>query len=148
MNIHKILFGGSDVRGTGANWGLAILRIFSGLALAFGHGIGKIPPSDGFIQGVAKLGFPLPGFFAWAAGSAEFFGGILLAAGLLTRPSAFFILCTMSVAGFIRHAGDPFSSKEKAFLFAAIALLYLLVGAGKYSVDAFMRRKGQLSQEV
>lgn len=148
MDVKKIVFGGSDVHGTAANWGLAILRIFSGLALAFGHGIRKIPPSDGFIEGVSKLGFPLPGFFAWAAGSAEFFGGILLAAGLFTRPSAFFVLCTMLVAGFIRHAADPFSTKEKALMYAAIALLYLLVGAGKYGVDAIVRRKGQLSQEV
>lgn len=148
MNLNKVLFGGSDISGTAANWGLAILRVFSGLALAIGHGIGKIPPSDGFIQGVSKLGFPLPGLFAWAAGCSEFFGGILLAAGLFTRPSAFFVLCTMLVAGLIRHAADPFSTKEKAFMYAAIALLFVLVGAGKYGLDAILRRKGQLSQEV
>ncbi|NIR47720.1 DoxX family protein [candidate division KSB1 bacterium] len=141
MNIKELLFGGSDIADGATNWGLTILRVFSGLALAFGHGIGKIPPSDGFIQGVAKLGFPLPGFFAWAAGCSEFFGGILLAAGLVTRPAAFFILCTMSTAGFIRHAQDPFTTKEKALLFAAIALLFLLIGAGKYGVDVVIRRK-------
>lgn len=141
MNPKTILFGGDEFSGRFGNIGLALLRVFAGLALAFGHGIGKVPPSAGFVEGVGKLGFPAPGFFAWAAGLSEFAGGLLLAPGLLTRPAAFFILFTMLVAGFIRHAADPFAVKEKAFLYAFVALLFLLAGAGKYSLDALIRRK-------
>ncbi len=141
MNQQSILFGGEEFSGKAGNIGLALLRIFTGLALAFGHGLGKIPPSAGFVEGVGKLGFPVPEFFAWAAGLSEFAGGILLAVGLLTRPAAFFILITMLVAALIRHAADPFAVKEKALLFAGIALLFVLVGAGKYGVDALLRRK-------
>ncbi len=91
--------------------GLLFLRVTAGLFMAFGHGLGKIPPSDGLITGTEKLGFPLPVFFAWMAGISEFFGGLLIAAGLFTRPTAFLWIRTMLTAAFIRHADDPFSSK-------------------------------------
>ena len=86
------------------------------------------------------MGFPFPVFFAYAAGLSEFAGGVLLAAGLMTRPSAFFILITMLVAGLIRHADDPFSSMEKSLLFAGIAFVFLVEGGGRFSVDGWLRK--------
>jgi putative oxidoreductase len=41
----------------------------------------------------------------------------------------------MLVAAFIAHAGDPFSGKEKALMYAAGFLAISLLGAGKYSID-------------
>lgn len=120
---------------------LALFRVFSGLAMAFGHGLRKIPPSEGFIEHTGELGFPFPDFFAYSAGLAEFAGGILLAFGLLTRTAAFFMMFTMFVAGFINHADDPFGSAEKAYLYFAISLMYLVIGAGRFSMDTIMRRK-------
>jgi putative oxidoreductase len=114
-----------------------ILRIFVGVTMAFGHGLGKFPPSVQFIEGVANLGFPQPSFFAWAAAAAELMGGIFLALGLFTKPAAGAIAITMIVAGFGRHAADPFKIKELAFVYLAIALFYFLSGAGRYSVDAY-----------
>jgi putative oxidoreductase len=118
-----------------------ILRLFPGLFLAFGHGINKLPVSGRFIEGVAELGFPLPVVFAWAAALSEFAGGLLVAAGLFTRPAALFVFVTMMVAGFGRHAADPYSVKEKALLFAVIGLAVVFVGAGKYALDYTLRRK-------
>ena len=126
-------------RGTDA--GLLALRLFAGPALAFAHGINKLPPSERFLAGVVEMGFPMPLLFAWAAGLAEFGGGLLLAIGLLTRPAAFFILVTMFVAAFIRQAGDPFGEREPAMLFGAIALLYLIAGPGRFSLDAQLGRR-------
>ena len=136
----SLFFGGAGGSAPLADVGLLLLRLFAGLALAFGHGINKLPPSEGFLRGVSNLGFPMPEVFGWAAGLAEFGGGLLLALGLMTRPASFFIGCTMAVAAFGRHAADPFSGKEKALLFLAVAVLYLLAGAGRYSIDALLRR--------
>ena len=141
MIFRQILFGGTVLTGWAANAGLFALRVAAGLGLAFGHGLGKVPPSERFIGGVIEMGFPAPALFAWAAGLSELAGGLLLALGLATRPSSFFILCTMLVALLIRHAADPFGNKEKALLYAAIALLFLMIGAGKYSVDALVTRR-------
>jgi putative oxidoreductase len=79
--------------------------------------------------------------FAWSAGIAEFFGGILLALGLFTRPNAFFLSLTMFVAFFMRHGGDPFAQKEKALLFLITFLFFLIAGASRPSLDELIRSK-------
>lgn len=141
MSLRARLFGGATIESTTANVGILILRAVTGLMLAFGHGLGKVPPSERFITGVSELGFPLPGLFAWAAGLSEFVGGLCLALGLATKPSACFVFITMLVAGLLRHADDPFATKEKAFLYAIIALTFMLVGSGKFGLDALLRRR-------
>jgi len=119
---------------------LLALRVFVGGAMAFGHGLGKVPPSEKFIEGVTEMGFPMPLLFAWSAGLAEFVGGIFLALGLFTRPSAFFVAFTMGVAAFVRHAPDPFKQKELSLLYFVIAIFFVIHGAGKFSADRFIRK--------
>lgn len=117
------------------------LRVFVGLTMAFSHGLGKVPPPDQLIGGLESMGFPMPGFFAWCAGLAEFAGGLLLAVGLLTRPAAFFMMITMAVAAFVAHASDPFQKKEMALLYLMISLFFFIYGPGKWSMDAKVLKK-------
>ncbi len=138
--MKKIFFGYTPILNENVNFGLLVIRLFTGISLVFAHGIGKIPPSDGFINGVSELGFPIPGFFAWMSGIAEFFGGLLLALGFATRPFALLIGINMGVAAFLQHADDPYSIKERALLFFFIALFIFITGAGKYSVDKVINR--------
>lgn len=42
----------------------------------------------------------------------------------------------MLVAGLMQHAADPFGKKEKALLYFAISILFLLVGSGRYGLDS------------
>ncbi len=135
---HRFLIGGAGGSSAVADAGLLVLRLMAGLALAFAHGIGKIPPTEQFVGGVEAMGFPLPWLFAWAAGLAEFVGGLCLAVGLLTRPASLFISFTMAVAFFVQQADDPFATKEKALLYGVVALLFLLTGSGRFSLDAFL----------
>lgn len=120
---------------------LAILRVFIGLTMAFSHGLGKLPPNEMLIGGVSGMGFPAPELFAWLAALAEFAGGLLLAAGLLTRPAALTVIITMLVAVFGVHAADSFQQKEMALLYLFIALFFLLHGAGRWSLDHFITKK-------
>lgn len=120
---------------------LTALRVFIGLTMAFSHGLGKIPPSEMLIGGVASLGFPAPELFAWMAGLAEFAGGLLLALGLLTRPAAAFVVFTMVVAAFGVHAADPFVKKEMALLYLFTSLFFVLHGAGRWSIDHILTNK-------
>ncbi len=119
--------------------GITLLRIFAGLSLAFAHGIHKIPPPEQFVEMIEGMGFPLPFLFSWCAGLAEFLGGLLLAFGLLTRPAALFILFTMGVAGFIAHSTDPYEVKELAFTYGFIALMFLMIGSGRFGLDRFLQ---------
>lgn len=118
-----------------ADTGLLVLRLGAGLFMAIGHGLGKMPPSEGLIKSTADMGFPMPALFAWSAALSEFIGGLLIALGLFTRPAAFFWICTMGTAAFIRHAEDPFSTKEKALLYLTVGLCLALMGGGKFSLS-------------
>jgi putative oxidoreductase len=121
--------------------GSLILRLFVGLSMAFAHGLGKIPPNQQLIDGVASMGFPLPEFFAWAAALSEFAGGILIVAGLFTRYAALFLGITMAVAAFKVHGADPFQVKELAFFYLFSCITLLLQGAGRFSLDSLLRKK-------
>jgi putative oxidoreductase len=139
-SIKRFLVGGTPLPSIIAEFGVTALRVFAGLSMALAHGWPGLPPSEKFIQTVSGLGFPLPTANAWMAKLAEFIGGILLAAGLLTRLSALMIIGSMTVAAFLAHAKDPFKVKELALLYFFIALLFLCNGAGRYSIDAFLRK--------
>ena len=47
----------------------------------------------------------------------------------------------MAVAAFVRHGGDPFGKKELSILYALFALGIMLIGPGRYSLDAILRRR-------
>ncbi|MEZ5307813.1 MAG: DoxX family protein [Pyrinomonadaceae bacterium] len=124
-----------------ANLGTTLLRVFAGLSMMFAHGLGKIQDPSGVIGGATKMGFPLPTVFGWAAAISEFAGAGMLALGLATRLSSFFVAFTMAVAFLGVHVSDPFEKQEKALLYLFIALLYLFKGAGDWSVDALITNK-------
>ena len=138
--VKTILFGGESGLSYAANAGLALLRIFAGIALAFAHGYSKVPPGEGLITRAGEMGFPMPVFFAWAAGLSEFLGGIFLALGFLTRISSLFIAFTMLVALVGVHGADPFNRQELAFMYLFVAIAFMLKGAGDWSVDSFLRK--------
>ena len=138
--LKKILFGGENGLSPQANTALTILRIFTGLSIMLAHGMGKLPPSEQFVQGAAGIGFPAPTVFAWAAAMSEFLGGAFLALGLFTRVASFFICVTMITALLGVHYNDPYAKKELASLYLAIAGAFLVMGSNDWSVDKFLRK--------
>lgn len=142
---------------------LLVLRL-SGLGLAFGHGWSKVASlSSGqgtrLVEGVAALGFPAPGFFAWAAALAEFGGGLLVALGLLSRFAAGFAAFTMAVAAFGRHKAHlqlaaslglldlpaetlkGFGNPELALVYLASFLAVVLAGSGRFALDSLIGKR-------
>ena len=87
----------------------------------------------------------IPAFFAFLAITAEFFGGIGLILGLLTRVAAFGIACNMLVAIFMVHLPNGFfmnwTSQQKGegfeyhLLALAITAALMIRGAGAFSLD-------------
>lgn len=136
--LQVILFGGSHYDSPGLNFGLLLGRLGFGILLFYLHGMGKLPPSEKFVGGVAAMGVALPLYFAWASALAEGVCSLLLAAGLFARPAALLIVINMAVAALIKHAGTGLDVREKALLFLFYGLIFLFAGAGKYSVDGLI----------
>jgi putative oxidoreductase len=134
--LKQLLFGGSGGGSQPADVGLLVLRLFTGLAFVFAHGLPKLRNPGMIIGGLKSMDFPAPTLMGWLAILGEFGGGLLIAAGLATRFGAFLVASTMCVAGFVAHRNDPFQVKELAFAYLAVAITLLLTGAGRYSADA------------
>ena len=77
--------------------------------------------------------------FAVLAGLIEFFGGIFLVVGFLTRPVAAAVVCLMLVAAFHVHLDNGFfwskGGYEYPLMWALISLAVLFEGGGKCSID-------------
>ncbi len=143
---------------------LLLLRL-SGFGLAYAHGWGKlsrlVAGELGFVEGVARLGFPAPGFFAWAAALAETLFAVLLGLGLLTRLSAGIVAFNMLVAAFRRHQAhrqllaalgletvtdktlEAWGNPELALMYLLAVVVVLILGPGRLSLDHALGRRGK-----
>ena len=139
-------FFSANSHGTAVDVSLLLLRLACGLAFIF-HGWGKIQNPFGWMGETSAT----PAILQALAALSEFGGGIALILGLLTRLASLGILSTMVVAVHL-HAvvlGDPFVSSGKggsyelALLYLLLALHFIVLGAGKYSLDArFFKSRG------
>lgn len=117
---------------------LLLRLLFGGLFIRYGYlklsSYNEILPMFGDIIGIGPtLSFNLVIF-------AEFFCGILVTVGFLTRLSVIPIFVTMAVAFFVAHAKDPFDAKAIAFIFLLLSIVIFVLGSGKYSIDRFLFR--------
>ncbi len=120
---------------------ILLLRLWLGAMMIY-HGFPKVFTNNaGFIEYLTKFGFPAPSVMAALAAGAEFFGGILIVVGFLTRPAAMLVLITMLVASFVAHGADPFSKQELPLTYSILALALFLSGAGAFSVERTISSK-------
>ncbi|MFN6339456.1 MAG: DoxX family protein [Cyanobacteriota bacterium] len=121
-----------------ASAGLLLLRLSVGV-LMIHHGQEKLAdPQQVASTYVASLHLPFPLFFAYAAGFSELIGSWLLIFGLLTPLGALALTGTMAVAAYqhISTAGLNIYVLELVALYLGGSLALLLVGPGRYSLDA------------
>jgi putative oxidoreductase len=82
---------------------------------------------------------------ATLAGSAEFFGGLLLIIGLLVRPAALVLAATMVVAIVTVHLENGLFMANNGYEFGlallAISVALVIRGAGSLSVDRVLQSK-------
>jgi putative oxidoreductase len=151
--MRKFLFD-CGTRDATASLGILVLRIGTGLIMFFGHGLGKI---QAFAE--KKDGWTVPDFFPlnymsapvslMATIGAEVVCAAMMVLGIATRPAAFILAFTMTVAAFYVHASGPLfmsggpGSKELALLFLIPCVAILLSGAGSYSVDSLIFKESR-----
>lgn len=122
---------------------LLIVRLSFGFLIFYQHGLVKLQNENfptGMAGGLEKIGIPFPILAAWLAALAEAVGGLLLAAGLLTRFASFALLFVMLVAIFGMHGGDPIGKFEMALLYGAVFLFFTISGGGRWSLDHYLHQ--------
>jgi putative oxidoreductase len=121
---------------------LLALRVVVGTAFVI-HGAAKIREPFAWMGPLSTM----PGWLQALAAIAEVGGGVAWLVGFAVPIASLGLLCTMSVALgrhlLIRH--DPFvspggSSYELAATYLCVALLLLLAGPGRFSLDARLFR--------
>ena len=130
----------------GSDLALTIVRVAVGLIVA-GHGAQKLFGWSGgqglerWTGAVAAMGFARPRLFALLAAFAEFFGGLMLAVGLLVPFAAAALAVDMLVAIVKVHWSKGFwvtkGGSEYALSLLIAFVVFGLHGAPRYSLDAF-----------
>ncbi|MDA9588449.1 DoxX family protein [Flavobacteriaceae bacterium] len=114
--------------------GLLLLRVGFSVGLMT-HGYGKFLR---VLEGNFKFSDPI-GIGSSAslilASFGEFIAPIFIIIGWKTKLFSIFPALTMLVAFVLAHDGDPFSKKEKAFVYLVAFVVIYLTGPGKYAVD-------------
>jgi putative oxidoreductase len=116
------------------------LRVTGGLLLCLQHGVQKYSMLVG-----DPSGFPDPIGIGHVPSilcsmGAECGAAGLVVVGLLTRLACIPVLFTMGMVALVVHHNDPWSKTEPSVLFFLIFMAILLLGPGRYSLDAWRRR--------
>ena len=114
-----------------------ILRVAAGVALV-AHGWPKIQDPTGAAGVFERMGLAPAGLLSVLLSCVEFFGGILLILGLLTRPAAAAALVVLLGTVWFHWVtlGQGYGGAELSILWSAILLFFAVRGANAHSVDA------------
>lgn len=122
---------------------LLFLRVVAGFALIKGHGWDKLVHYDAHLQSIPDpLGFGAE-ISLIAAIFADLICALLVTLGLFTRLAVLPILITVLIGFFIVHGNDPWATRELPFLYAILFAPFLILGAGKYSMDHWICQRLQ-----
>jgi putative oxidoreductase len=139
-----------DPNGTAASLGHLFFRVAAGLMIFYIHGLHKLEGWIAYLQHgtpwtlaeeVAGMRFPAPLASAVAATLVQFICSLFIFVGLLTRINAALLVCALSGAILqnLLASRDP----QLAILYTLVVVTLVLIGGGKYSLDARLISKAE-----
>lgn len=78
---------------------------------------------------------------------AEVLCSVFILFGFATRLASIPLIITMLVAVFYIHASDPFSSQELGLHYLMSYIVLLILGSGKYSLDAVLLQQKEMKMQ-
>ena len=138
-----------DPNGAAANLGHLFLRVSAGLMIFYIHGVHKLEGWIAYLQHgtpstleseVAGMHMPAPLASAVAATLVQFICSLFIVAGWFTRINAVLLVCALcgAILQNLLAGRDP----QLAILYTLVVVTLILIGGGKYSVDARIFAKG------
>jgi len=126
---------------------LLFVRLYWGWQLTE-SGWGKLHNLSRVTEFFTSLGLPMPAQTAFAISCLEFFGGIFLAAGLLSRLTSLALTINLIVAyitadreALVSIFSDPDKFYAAApYTFLVASLIILLFGPGKIALDTLLKK--------
>ena len=123
----------------------AVLRVLVGVVF-LAHGGQKlfVYGFDGVSGSFAQMGIPAAGITGPLVALVEFFGGLALVAGLLTRLAGLGLAVTMAGAiAFVHLAAGFFAPQgiEFPLTLLAASVAFAIAGAGRFSLDHAIARR-------
>jgi len=125
---------------TAFNIASLFLRVTFGILIFLNHGLSKL---NKFSELQHNFFDPMHIGHRWSlllVLFAEVVCALMLVLGLLSRLAAFVLFVDIAVAVFLFHKGQPVVQYELAIVYLVAFFTTLLIGPGKYSVDAAMGR--------
>ena len=126
-----------------------LTRLVVGFAF-YDSGSGKLKNMENTVNFFTDLGIPFPELNAAFVARLEYYGGMLLLAGILTRIVALLLSSTMIVAlltadrqtfiGAFTRSGEIGLSDVAPFVLGVFLSWLVIRGAGAISVDALLKR--------
>ena len=124
---------------------LAAIRVITGV-IFLAHGAQKlfVFGLEGVTGGFTQMGIPMAGVVAPLVALLEFFGGLALIGGFLTRPVSLALAFNMLGAFLFAHAKNGFflpGGFEFVLLLMATTVALTLAGAGAFAIDSLVARR-------
>jgi putative oxidoreductase len=119
-----------------------LLRVVAGGILVI-HGAQKIVDPFGSAGLVEMIGFSPAPLWSMLLSATEFFAGVLLVMGLLTRfaAAAATVILLVTVWFHWVTVEQGFAGAEKSILWAAMTVYFIIRGGNAHSVDARLPRE-------
>lgn len=145
-----------ESRELASDTGLLLLRIAVG-AIFVAHGWGDASQAGGAatnIENYRGAGIPVPEVSAWFGAYMQLLGGAAIIAGVVTRPVGAGLAVVMAGALIFVHRGEPLvmapdgSGSGFALIMLAASLALVGTGAGRFSLDRVLSRRGRSTTPV
>lgn len=129
-----------NIKGKSIHIALLIFRILLSIELIVAHGLKKLGVGIAEAEQVPNpLNLPET-FNSLFADAANLIFPVFVIFGLFTRIAIIPILAVTLTGYFILHWNDDLLIKDTPFMYSLCYLFLFFVGAGKYSIDNYLRK--------